>query len=145
MEALLRWEHPELGSVSPRRFIPIAEECGLIHAIGTFVLDTACRRLAQWTAEGLRSERGFTLSLNVSALQLRDPGFAAMIAGCLDRHRVRAEDIELELTESILMENVDNTQRLLQSLKSLGLLLSIDGAARATRASPTCRASPSTS
>ena len=127
VEALLRWQHPELGAVSPRRFIPIAEECGIIHAIGAWVLDKACRQLAQWTADGLRHPRDdFTLSLNVSALQLRDPAFADMIEGCLLRHGARAQDIELELTESILMESVDNTLRQLQALKALGLVLSID-------------------
>jgi diguanylate cyclase (GGDEF)-like protein/PAS domain S-box-containing protein len=127
VEALLRWRHPDLGWVSPRRFIPIAEECGLIQRIGAWVIDEACRQLAQWNAAGVGAgEDRFTVSINVSALQLRDPMLKDIIGASLDRHGVPAGDVELELTESILMESVDVTLRQLQSLKDLGVLLSID-------------------
>ncbi|MBS0321047.1 MAG: EAL domain-containing protein [Proteobacteria bacterium] len=125
VEGLLRWHNPELGWVSPRRFIPIAEECGLIQSIGDWVVDEGCRQLAEWSG-GTRGREGFTLSLNVSALQLRDPNLRQTIAAALERHGARPQDLELELTESILMESVDLTLRQLQSLKELGVVLSID-------------------
>jgi EAL domain-containing protein (putative c-di-GMP-specific phosphodiesterase class I) len=90
-------------------------------------MEEACRQLALWNAAGIGAGRDrFTLSINVSALQLRDPNLTAQIGACLKRHGVRASDIELELTESILMESVDLTLRQLQALKELGLVLSID-------------------
>ncbi len=127
VEALLRWQHPELGWVSPRRFIPIAEECGLIHSIGTWVMDQACRQLAQWNALGIGGgQERFTLSINVSAIQLRDPLLKDQLEACLERHGVRAQNVEFELTESILMESADLTLQQLQRLKALGVVLSID-------------------
>jgi len=127
VEALLRWHHPELGWVSPRRFIPIAEECGLIHTIGLWVMDQACRQLAQWNALGLRQPQDrFTMSINVSAMQLRDPLLKDQLEACLARHGVRPQNLEFELTESILMESADLSLHQLQRLKELGLVLSID-------------------
>jgi predicted signal transduction protein with EAL and GGDEF domain len=127
VEALLRWNHPELGEVSPRRFIPIAEECGLIVPIGAWVIDEACRQLARWSAEGVSSaQERLTVSINLSVLQLRDPLLKSSIESSLARHGVRAEDVELELTESILMESVESTLNQLQALKALGVMLSID-------------------
>ncbi len=127
VEALLRWEHPELGAVSPRRFIPLAEECGLIAPIGAWVIDEACRQLAQWNAEGVGgTQQRLTVSINLSVLQLRDPNLKASIESSLTRHGVPAEDVELELTESILMESVDSTLNQLEALKALGVMLSID-------------------
>ncbi len=126
-EALLRWDHPELGSVSPRRFIPIAEECGLIQSIGAGVLDEACRQLAIWNGQSRSAGRQrFTVSINVSALQLRDPNLKGIIGASLARHGVAAADIELELTESILIESVESTLAQLEALKDLGVILSID-------------------
>jgi EAL domain-containing protein (putative c-di-GMP-specific phosphodiesterase class I) len=124
---LLRWDHPELGSVSPRRFIPIAEECGLIIPIGAWVINEACRQLAQWNAEGVGgAQERLTVSINLSVLQLRDPHLRASIEASLTRHGVAAADVELELTESILMESVESTLNQLQALKALGVMLSID-------------------
>jgi predicted signal transduction protein with EAL and GGDEF domain len=127
VEALLRWDHPELGSVTPRRFIPIAEECGLIVPIGAWVIDEACRQLAQWNAAGVGgTQERLTVSINLSVLQLRDPHLESAIGASLARHGVSAGDIELELTESILMESVESTLNQLQALKDLGVMLSID-------------------
>jgi diguanylate cyclase (GGDEF)-like protein len=127
VEALLRWHHPDLGWVSPRRFIPIAEECGLILSIGAWVMDEACRQLAIWNGAGVSAAQDrLSVSINVSALQLRDPHLRTAIGASLTRHGVFAGDIELELTESILMESVDSTLRQLQALKELGVVLSID-------------------
>jgi diguanylate cyclase (GGDEF)-like protein/PAS domain S-box-containing protein len=127
VEALLRWRHPELGLVSPRRFIPIAEECGLILPIGAWVIDEACRQVALWNLGSPGAGEGrLTVSINVSALQLRDAHLKAALGASLARHRVRAGDVELELTESILMESAGATLRELQALKSLGVQLSID-------------------
>ncbi len=127
VEALLRWDHPELGSVSPRRFIPIAEECGLIGPIGAWVIEEACRQLAQWNAAGIAGlQARLTMSINLSVLQLRDPHLKSSIGASLERHGVSAGDVEFELTESILMESVESTLNQLQALKDLGVTLSID-------------------
>jgi len=123
VEALLRWNTPELGEVAPAVFIPLAEESRLIVPIGEWVIDRACRQLADWRARGI--EVG-VMSVNLSAVQLLDPGLLPALRASLDRHRVPAELLELELTESTLMEHTDERLRQLHALKSLGVQLSID-------------------
>jgi len=123
VEALLRWHTPELGNVTPAVFIPIAEESRLIVTIGEWVLDQACRQLADWRARGV--EVGM-LSVNLSAVQLLDAGLLAALRASLARHNVPAGLLELELTESTLMESTDERLRQLHALKSLGVQLSID-------------------
>jgi diguanylate cyclase (GGDEF)-like protein/PAS domain S-box-containing protein len=123
VEGLLRWNHPELGLVSPAHFIPIAEETGLIVAIGAWVIGEACRQYAEWRAAGLGD---LCVSINLSAIQLRKPGLLETLAAGLERHAVPPANIELELTETILMDNVESTLRQLQSFKQLGVQLSID-------------------
>lgn len=123
LEALLRWQHPVLGSVSPARFIPVAEETGLIHPIGQWVIQQACEQIARWSDEGLPP---LVVSVNLSAAQLTDEGLVSHLQSCLRANRVDPARLELELTESQLMEHAAISGRLLQNLKALGVLLSID-------------------
>ncbi|MBQ0960970.1 EAL domain-containing protein [Ideonella sp. 4Y11] len=123
VEALLRWRHPSLGLVSPVRFIPIAEDTGLIASIGRWVLHEALRQLALWRAQGHTSLR---VAVNVSAQQLRDDQFAVAVADALVQHGVPGGALELEVTESTAMRDPRRTIAQLQQLRQLGVGLSID-------------------
>jgi len=123
VEALVRWRHPERGLVSPLTFIPLAEETGLIAPLGEWVLDQALRQLAAWRAAG---SDGLRMAVNLSAHQLRDPSFAAGVAAALARHRVPAEWLELEITESVAMADPRATIELLEELRRMGVDLAID-------------------
>ncbi|MBS0369307.1 MAG: EAL domain-containing protein [Proteobacteria bacterium] len=122
-EALLRWTHPELGNVPPARFIPLAEESGLILPIGAWVLDTLCRQLAAWRAEGRRM---VPVAANISPLQFRRADFVATVAAALARHGVPPELLTLEVTESMVMVDVEQAAHQLAELKALGLSIAID-------------------
>ncbi len=122
-EVLLRWSNAELGPVPPVQFIPIAEESGQIVAIGAWVIAQACAQHAAWRRIGVGR---VPLSVNVSALQLRDEGLVGVLRGALEQHGVEPSDIEVELTESTLMEAGEQTLAQLRALKALGVLLSID-------------------
>ena len=131
VEALLRWRHPVLGSVPPMDFIPIAEETGMIRAIGAWVLEQACLQWVQWQAlpavDGLAHPLcGVAVSVNLSATQLADPHLVPDIAALLQRTGVPAHRLELEITESQLMDNADAAAQQLTALKALGLQLAID-------------------
>ncbi|MEW6119707.1 MAG: EAL domain-containing protein [Pseudomonadota bacterium] len=123
VEALLRWRSPELGDVVPARFIPVAEDCGLIVSIGAWVLEEACRQAQLWRQMGW-SDLG--MSVNLSALQFRRPGLVETVAGALERSGLPPHLLELELTESILLEDVENNLDTVRQLKALGVRLSID-------------------
>ncbi|MBZ0092066.1 MAG: EAL domain-containing protein [Sulfuricellaceae bacterium] len=123
VEALLRWNHPESGMISPARFIPIAEETGMIVPIGEWVLRTACTDLQRWRQEGLPP---FKMAVNLSARQFRQSSLLALIRQVLEETGLPAEWLELELTESILMHNPDEAAATLQKLKTMGISLSID-------------------
>ena len=123
VEALLRWHDDELGGVSPGEFIPVAEESGQIVAIGAWVVERACAQHAAWRRQGLGA---VPVSINVSALQLRDPELIATLDDTLRRHGVAPADLEIELTESTLMDTSDRTLAPLRALKALGVRLSID-------------------
>jgi EAL domain-containing protein (putative c-di-GMP-specific phosphodiesterase class I) len=122
-EALVRWTSTELGSVPPGRFIPIAEALGLMPDIGAWVLDAACRQVRAWLDAG---HRNFNVAVNVSAQQLQRPDFVDQVCAALAAHSVPASMLDLELTESTLMENVERVQGRLSELKALGLTLSLD-------------------
>jgi diguanylate cyclase (GGDEF)-like protein/PAS domain S-box-containing protein len=122
-EALLRWTDAELGSVSPGRFIPIAEALGLMPEIGAWVADEACRQIRAWMDRG---HRGFGIAINVSAQELQRPGLVDKVRDAIARHAVPAEALGIELTESSLMENVARVQGTLAGLKALGTRLSLD-------------------
>lgn len=123
VEALLRWRHPERGLVPPMQFIPAAEESGLIIGLGEWVVRSAFAQLRAWLDAGLPPLR---MSVNISALQFRQPGFAAFLEGQLALHRLPAGCIELELTESVLMKNLEEVLRTLTDIKALGVRLAID-------------------
>ncbi|MDB5816724.1 MAG: hypothetical protein JWQ11_364 [Rhizobacter sp.] len=122
-EALLRWFHPMLGLVPPDRFIPIAEESGLIVSIGEWVIETACAQLAQWRREGLPAIK---VAINVSRHEMANGGLLATIQASLDRHEVPASQIVVELTESVLMDRVDFIVAQLDAMRAIGLQISID-------------------
>ncbi len=123
VEALLRWRNPELGDVVPARFIPVAEDCGLIVSIGAWVLEEACRQAQLWRQMGWPA---LGMSVNLSALQFRRPGLVETVAGALERSGLPPRLLELELTESILLEDVEKNLDTVHQLKALGVRLSID-------------------
>jgi diguanylate cyclase (GGDEF)-like protein len=122
-EALLRWRHPTLGMLLPGRFIPVAEETGLIVPIGEWVLETACRQLAEWRDAGLRE---VDVAVNVSARQFQDGDLSSMLARALDATRVDARRLHLELTESAVMGNPERAIGMLHELKRTGVRVSLD-------------------
>jgi len=121
-EALMRWQHPEQGLVPPFKFIPLAEEIGLIGALGEWGLEEACRQMIELQSVGLTLPK---MSVNVSALQF-NPAFIARVTEILKETGLRPSRLELELTEGIMMDNTDTTLRALDDLKELGVSLSID-------------------
>jgi diguanylate cyclase (GGDEF)-like protein len=125
MEALLRWTHPWLGIVRPDRFIPVAEDSGLIVDVGAWVLDQACAEVAQLRNLFAASDHLY-VAVNLSARQLRDDRLVDQVAAALDHHGLPPHALCLELTESLLMENVDRTADLLGSLRTCGVRISID-------------------
>ncbi|QSN63042.1 bifunctional diguanylate cyclase/phosphodiesterase [Caballeronia sp. M1242] len=123
VEALIRWRHPAHGLVPPDVFIPILEESGFINEVGAWVMDEALRQLAQWRQSGAQ---GLGVSVNVSARQLRDAAIVDVVNTALRRHGLPASSLQLELTESALMENPELAQRTLRALKELGVRIAID-------------------
>ncbi len=123
VEALLRWHNPELGSVSPARFIPLAEETGLIVPIGKWVLKTACAQSVAWQKQGLPP---VCMSVNLSMRQLNDEGLVREIESVLNETGLDPSLLELEVTESSIMHNAERAVRVLTSIKDLGVRLGID-------------------
>jgi EAL domain-containing protein (putative c-di-GMP-specific phosphodiesterase class I) len=123
-EALLRWHHPERGMVAPGLFIPLAEETGLIVPIGSWVLQTACAQLKAWASDELT--RDLKLAVNVSVRQFRQPDFVAQVRRVVLESGVRPSHLKLELTESMVLENVDDTIAKMRELKLLGVSFSMD-------------------
>ena len=123
VEALLRWQHPKYGPVSPGEFIPLAEESGMIVSIGNWVLREACRQVKSWQVHGMGS---FKVSVNVSPLQFSQPVFLATVMRALQETGLAAEFLELELTESMVMEHVEDIARLLRTLRDVGISIAID-------------------
>ena len=121
-EALIRWRDPELGEISPGEFIPVAEETGFIVPIGEWVLRQAVKQAAAWQASGMPT----VVSVNVSALQFQQPGFVDGVAGVLREAGLAPEWLELELTESILLQDAQDAMLRLQALAQLGVKLAID-------------------
>lgn len=122
-EALIRWQHPQLGMVSPGKFIPVAEESGLVVPIGSWVLETACRQIKSWQQAGLPV---VMVAVNVSALQFRKAGFVDFVATTLRESGLDPALLELEVTESLLIQDIATTVTILNQLKALGLRLAID-------------------
>jgi EAL domain-containing protein (putative c-di-GMP-specific phosphodiesterase class I) len=126
-EALVRWEHPVRGLIPPDAFIPVAEDCGLIVDVGSFVLDEACRQLVAWREDGMVAG-DVGVAVNVSARQLALPGFAAEVASVLARHGLQSSPrlLGLEITESLLMESGAPAAATLAALAALGVGLLLD-------------------
>ncbi len=123
VEALLRWQHPQRGMVSPAQFIPLAEENGLIIPIGEWVLREACRQARTWQDDGLPP---LSVSVNVSARQFDDPRLVERVASALEWSGLDARWLELELTESMVMRNVQQSVAKMRELEAMGIALSID-------------------
>ncbi|NER05413.1 MAG: EAL domain-containing protein, partial [Okeania sp. SIO3C4] len=123
-EALLRWRHPQSGFISPAEFIPLAEATGLIETIGEWVLENACQQLQVWKEDELLKD--FIVAVNISSYQLRQPLLQHKFSKILLNHQLTANFIELELTESALVEDIDLAQQQLEAFKTLGLNLAID-------------------
>jgi diguanylate cyclase (GGDEF)-like protein len=123
VEALVRWQHPELGLLGPDSFIPLSEETGLIDAIGEWVLRAACKPATSWRAAGLPT---FNVAVNVSALQLQNRDFVDMVAKILEETGLDAKYLELELTESMILNKTEAFIAILRDLKAMGITLTID-------------------
>ncbi|MFP5486608.1 MAG: putative bifunctional diguanylate cyclase/phosphodiesterase, partial [Gammaproteobacteria bacterium] len=119
-EALVRWQHPERGMISPLEFIPLAEETGLINEIGQWVLAEACRQLQAWQC-GAAGQPDLYVSVNLSARQFLQPDLLERVAEIISRSGVEPRRIALEITESVLMHNRETTHRMLLDLKGLGV------------------------
>lgn len=123
LEALVRWNHPTKGVIPPVNFIPLAEETGLIVPLGLWVLNEACRQARAWQDMGLTP---LTIAVNVSPKQFADPDFASHVAEAIDSHRLNARWLELEVTESVIMQDAARALAIMLSLRALGVRLSID-------------------
>ena len=125
VEALVRWRHPSRGMVAPEAFVGVAEDTGLITAIGRRVLSQACRQVRAWQ-ERIPGCAHLSVSVNLSARELRDPGLDAAVTGCLATSGLAARDLILEITESALLEDTEDTLARLARLRALGIRLAID-------------------
>ena len=122
VEALLRWKDPQLGEVTPDRFIPVAEATGLILALGAWVFDTACRQIAAWSRAGMP----LRVAVNLSAQQLRQTDLVEQVQRCLSTHGAPPDLLELEVTESEAMEDPDLARHVLRGLQALGVHIALD-------------------
>jgi diguanylate cyclase (GGDEF)-like protein/PAS domain S-box-containing protein len=123
MEALLRWKHPEVGNISPTEFIPVAEESGLINEIGLWVLDAGCAELSKWRKAG---HDQIKLAVNVSSKQLAQADFEQQVFHVLTRHGVPGSALELEITENVLIQDMDQVVHKLRQLHAEGICIAVD-------------------
>lgn len=122
-EALIRWQHPQRGRLMPMQFVPLAERCGLIGRLGEWVLESACRQLAEWHRAG---HKRLSVAVNIAAPQLMDPSLSERVESHLGRHGLPPECLTLELTESMLMEDPQRAAGQLHRLRALGVKIAID-------------------
>jgi diguanylate cyclase (GGDEF)-like protein/PAS domain S-box-containing protein len=122
VEALVRWKHPKHGLIPPNRFIPVAEQCGLIVPMGEWILRTACAQAKAWCESGMP----LVVAVNLSAIQFRQKGFTALVANVLRDTGLPTRYLELEITESLLMSEAEEALTVLTDLKAMGICLSID-------------------
>src|SRR5271169_181120 len=123
-EALIRWIHPERGFVSPAQFIPMAEETGIILLVGQWVLNEGCAQIKRWQADPLMCD--LVLAVNVSGRQFRQPGFVAQVQAAVQRHAINPLLLKLELTESVVLENIEEAITKMRALKDFGVRVSLD-------------------
>jgi len=130
MEALLRWEHPTRGAISPTVFIPVAEQTGTIVPLGWWILEQACRQLVEWRTKWFREHRDPstlpTMGVNISGRQMAEPDFVDRVKEILVRTGAPPESLTIEITETVIMRDTENSLTTLQALKSLGVKLAID-------------------
>lgn len=122
-EALIRWHHPEFGLISPAEFIPLAEETGLIIGLGDWINEQACQMIKQWQQLGFKQ---LVLSINVSALQFQQLNFVDKLNSLLRQHEIPSGALKIELTESALMQNIDDVTSKISELKQLGIQFALD-------------------
>jgi EAL domain-containing protein (putative c-di-GMP-specific phosphodiesterase class I) len=122
-EALARWEHPERGMISPLQFIPMAEETDLIHPLGEYVFRTACSQHSHWESESISSGK---IAINFSSKQFRQPDFLSTIKQIIDETGIEPSRLMIEITESILIEDLEQSAKILSDLKCLGVNIGID-------------------
>jgi diguanylate cyclase len=122
-EALARWKHPALGQVPPDKFIPVAEECGLIHSIGAYIMEAACREAATWQAD---AENPIQLAVNVSAVQFNSDNIVAEVAEILKRTGLPPHILQIELTESVMLGSSRTCAEKMAKLRALGITIAID-------------------
>jgi predicted signal transduction protein with EAL and GGDEF domain len=122
LEALIRWPHPRLGMIPPLEFLPLAEEAGLIHSLTALVLDLALTQCAAWRAGGRR----LTVSVNISATNLLDPGFIEVVQDSLARHQVPSSALILEITETTVIGDFARCRVVIEQMRALGLAVAID-------------------
>jgi len=125
-EVLLRWRHPKKGIISPLDFIPIAEETGMVLEIGEWVIRESCRYIAKWIADKIIWQDDMRLAINVSPLQFSQDDFIGMLKSILDEYKVDAKYIELEITEGMLIYNIDSVIEKLAALQAMGICIAID-------------------
>jgi diguanylate cyclase len=123
VEALVRWPQPDGGFISPDQFIPLAEQSGLIIELGTFVLETVCKQLHTWRKDGLDD---LSMALNVSMIQFNHPGLIEQLSSAIERYEIPAGLFEVEITESVAMQNPEAVIYTIEQLKKLGIKLAID-------------------
>lgn len=123
-EALIRWHHPVRGLVAPSEFIPLAEATGQIVPIGLWVLQTACRQLKAWEEDALT--RNLILSINVSARQFHQADFVAQVQAVIERSGINETRLKLEITEGLLLENIENSIVIMSALRAIGVHFSLD-------------------
>jgi len=124
VEALLRWEHPQYGLVTPDRFIPIAEQTGLILPIGAWALQAACEQLNLWQDDPLKKD--LRLSVNISPRQFNQPDFVEQVRDILEKTAINPDRLKLELSESLMLHNLSNTVDKMKSLQQVGVRFSMD-------------------
>ncbi len=124
VEALIRWIHPERGVVFPAQFIPLAEETGLILPIGQWVMETACAQLNEWKQDALT--RDLVLAVNVSAKQFHQADFVAQVQSAIQRHAIKPMLLKIELTESMLLDDIEATITTMNKLNGIGVRFSLD-------------------
>lgn len=123
VEALLRWQHPVKGLISPTQFIPMAEELGLINDLGVWLLNEACRQTRQWNEQGLPPVR---TAINLSPIQIRSGSVVESVRGALEKHGLIPSQLEVEITETVLLEDTQRVMRTLEGLRSLGVKVALD-------------------
>jgi len=124
-EALLRWHHPELGAVSPERFIPVAEHTGQIKELGRWVLEQACRQVREWNLQ-FSPDNEFSIAVNLSSIQLNEPDIYKQIIDIVDKTRISRTKLNLEITETALMGHMEEIKLTIKNIRDCGISLSID-------------------